>query len=305
MQGGGNIIVEFARRAAALARFEWAARVAARRRRPVRKYRGVHHRENRYCSVIWNIYTRRLLWLGSYKTPEEAAYAWDAAARLTRGRHWAKTNFPEPAAWAWAWAWAVPAPEVVSPAELVLALPMPATAPARRRDDQAAAVAAQVSFDNWLLSSSAAAAEPLHRLQGAPAVVLPDQQQLTAAALPPFTQFFHLSGPAAAAAANNGGGAVVNPSNPGAYVLTTQNVKMLPTNPATTALSGGAAPTHHRELPVSQASVSDLAVVEDNFTYDGTSTSAAPPPVPPLTPKDLLLQIGLPAAGRGGPGGAQ
>ena len=31
MQGGGNIIVEFARRAAALARFEWAARVAARR----------------------------------------------------------------------------------------------------------------------------------------------------------------------------------------------------------------------------------------------------------------------------------
>ena len=233
--------------------------------------------------MIWNIHTRRLLWLGSYKTPEEAAYAWDAAARLTRGRHWAKTNFPEPAAWAWAWAWAVPAPEVVSPAELVLALPMPATAPARRRDDQAAAVAAQVSFDNWLLSSSAAR--------------------------PPFS---HLAGPTTAAAANNGGAAVVNPSNPGTYVLTTQNVQMPPTNPASTAVSSSsepvvlasqflsaAAPTQHRELPVSQASVSDLAVVGDNFTYDGAaSSSSAPPPVPRLA-LDLLLQLlgrGLAAA---------
>ena len=240
----------------------------------MRKYRGVHHRKNRYCSVIWNIHTRRLLWLGSYKTPEEAAYAWDAAARLTRG-HWAKTNFPEPA---WARA-VVPAPEVST--ELVLALPTPAAAPKRR--DPAAAVAAQVSFDNWLLSSSAAR--------------------------PPFS---HLAGPTTAAAANNGGAAVVNPSNPGTYVLTTQNVQMPPTNPASTAVSSSsepvvlasqflsaAAPTQHRELPVSQASVSDLAVVGDNFTYDGAaSSSSAPPPVPRLA-LDLLLQLlgrGLAAA---------
>ena len=175
--------------------------------------------------------------------------------------------------------------------------------------------AAQASFDNWLLSASAAAAEPQQQ-QGAPAVVLPHQQQRPGL-LPPFTQFFHLSGPATAAAATNGGAAVVNPSksNPGACVLTPQNVQMPPTNPASTVLSStepivlasqfvpAAAPTHHRELPVSQAGVSDLAVVGDNFTHDGASTSAAPPPVPRLTPKDLLLQIGLP--GRGGPGGAQ
>jgi hypothetical protein len=300
MQGGGSI-VELARMAAALARTEWAARVAARR--PVRSYRGVQQRKNRYYSMIWNIHTKRLVWLGSYRTPEEAAYAWDAVARVTRG-HWAKPNFPEPD-----WARAAPAREEVS-TELVLALPMPTAAPKRR--EPAAAVAAQVSFDNWLLSASAAAEEP-QRQQGAPAVVPPHQQQGTAPALPPFTQFFHLSGPAAAAA--NGGAAVVNPSNPGACVLTPQNVQMPPTNPASTALSStepvvhasqflpAAVPTQHRELPVSQAGVSDLAVVGDNFTHDGASSSATPPPVPRLTPNDLLLQIGLP--GRGGPGGAQ
>ncbi|XP_066378754.1 ethylene-responsive transcription factor ABR1-like [Miscanthus floridulus] len=302
MEGGGSII-ELARKAAALARTEQAARLAAMR--PVRNYRGVQQRKNRYYSVIRNIHTRRLVWLGSYKTPEEAAYAWDAAARVTRG-HWAKPNFPEPA-----WARAAPAPEEVS-TELVLALSTPA-APVRRREPSAA-VAAQVSFDNWLLSASAAAEEP-QRQQRAPAVVPPHQQQGTAPALPAFTQFFHLSGPATAAAAANGGAAVVNPSNPGACVLTPQNVQMPPTNPASTVLSStepivlasqflpAAAPTHHRELPVSQAGVSDLAVVGDNFTHDGASTSAAAPPVPRLTPKDLLLQIGLP--GRGGPGGAQ
>jgi len=171
--------------------------------------------------------------------------------------------------------------------------------------------AAQASFDNWLLSASAAAEES-QRQQRAPAVVPPHQQQGTAPALPAFTQFFHLSGPATAVAAANGGAAVVNPSNPGACVLTPQNVQMPPTNPASTVLSStepivlasqflpAAAPTHHRELPVSQAGVSDLAVVGDNFTHDGESTSAAPPPVPRLT-LDLLLDL----PGRGGPGGAQ
>ncbi|XP_066372637.1 ethylene-responsive transcription factor 4-like [Miscanthus floridulus] len=307
MQGGGSI-VELARKAAALARTGRAARLAAMR--PVRKrnYRGVQQRKNRYYSVIGNIHTRRLVWLGSYKTPEEAAYAWDAAARVTRV-HWAKPKFPEPT-----WARAAPAREEVS-TELVLALPMPAAcepaAPARRREP-AAVVAAQVSFDNWLLSASAAAAEPQQQ-QGAPAVVLPHQQQRTGL-LPPFTQFFHLSGPATAAAAANGSAAVVNPSNPGAYVLTQQNVQMSPTNPASTALSStepvaqasqffpsAAALTQHRNLPVSQAGVCDQSVVGDNFTNNGaSSSSAAPPPVPRLT-LDLLLDL----PGRGGPGGAQ
>ncbi|XP_066375586.1 ethylene-responsive transcription factor ERF022-like [Miscanthus floridulus] len=156
MQGGGSII-ELARKAAALARTERAAQLAAMR--SVRNYRGVQQRKNSYYSVIRNIHTRRLVWLGSYKTPEEAAYAWDAAARVTRG-HWAKPNFPEPA-----WASAAPAPEEVS-TELVLALSTPA-APVRRREPSAA-VAAQVSFDNWLLSASAAAEEP-QRQQRAPA----------------------------------------------------------------------------------------------------------------------------------------
>jgi hypothetical protein len=52
MQGGGSI-VELARKVAALARTEWAALVAAMR--PVRNYRGVQQRKNRYYVVVmWN-----------------------------------------------------------------------------------------------------------------------------------------------------------------------------------------------------------------------------------------------------------
>jgi len=138
MQGGGSI-VQLARKAAALARTGRAARLAAMRPVWKRNYRGVQQRKNRYYSVIRNIHTRRLVWLGSYKAPDEAAYAWDAAARVTHG-HWAKPKFPEPT-----WARAAPAREEVS-TELVLALPMPAACepavPARRREP-AAAVAAQ------------------------------------------------------------------------------------------------------------------------------------------------------------------
>ena len=52
MQGGGGI-VELARKTAASVRTEWAAWVAARR--PVRNYRGMLHRKNRYYAMIWNI----------------------------------------------------------------------------------------------------------------------------------------------------------------------------------------------------------------------------------------------------------
>jgi hypothetical protein len=52
MQGGGGI-VELARKAAASARTEWAARVASSW--PVWKYHNVQQRKNRYYAVIWNI----------------------------------------------------------------------------------------------------------------------------------------------------------------------------------------------------------------------------------------------------------
>lgn len=293
MQGGG--IVELARQAAASARTDPAARLAALQ--PVRSYRGVQQRNSRYTAAIWNTHAARTLWLGSYETPEEAAYAYDAAARIMRG-HRARPNFPEPEVFA----------------GLVLALPLPT----RARDPAAAAAAHQVAFDNWL-SASVAAAEPQRLRSRPPAALFPHNhhQQQRPVPPPPFTQFFYPSDPPATAAAN-GGAAVANPSMPGAYVLTPQNVRILsPANPASTALSStepvvvddaqqsGFAPaaTHqHRELPpVPHASVySDQAVVGDNFTdYGASSSSAARPPVPPLTLTDVLLQVDQPA-GRGG-----
>jgi len=174
-----------------------------------------------YVAEIMDAAGLRPVWLGSYATPEEAAYAYAAAARIMHGNK-AKTNFPEP----------------------------PAQAPA--------------VGGGCGLPAAHAGVLPLvgHNRMRAP---LYGQQPA----------------PPQAPAKPVGGGAH-------RQMFYVQQV---------------VAPTQHRELPVSQASVPDQAVVGDNFTHDGASTSAAPPPVPRLTPKDLLLQIGLP--GRGGPGGAQ
>ncbi|KAJ1260022.1 hypothetical protein BS78_10G200300 [Paspalum vaginatum] len=63
--------------------------------RPVRKYRGVQARGKRFVATVWWPEEHKSAWLGSYATPEEAAYAYDAGAR-TLHRRWARPNFPEP-----------------------------------------------------------------------------------------------------------------------------------------------------------------------------------------------------------------
>jgi hypothetical protein len=93
MQGG---VVELARQAAAAARAErGGARGAARP--PVRRYRGVQRRGDMYVAEIMDAEGILPLCLGSYATPEEAACAYDAAARVVHGNK-AKPNFPEPPA---------------------------------------------------------------------------------------------------------------------------------------------------------------------------------------------------------------
>ncbi|XP_066373731.1 ethylene-responsive transcription factor RAP2-2-like [Miscanthus floridulus] len=205
MQGG---VIELARQAAAERGVRGPARL------PVRRYRGVMRRGDMYVAEIMDAAGLRPVvgtggdhrvhdlelacsrpgspvWLGSYATPEEAAYAYAAAVRIMHGNK-VKPNFPEP----------------------------PAQAPAQPAPPQAPA---------------APVGGGTHR------------------------QAFYV-----------------------------QQV---------------VAPTQLRELPVSQASVPDQAVVGDNFTDDGASSSAGRPPVPRLTLKVLLLQVDLPWGGR--PGGAQ
>ncbi|XP_066375130.1 ethylene-responsive transcription factor 7-like [Miscanthus floridulus] len=200
MQGG---VIELARQAAAAARAERGVRGPGRL--PVRRYRGVMRRGDMYVAEIMDAAGLRPVWLGSYATPEEAAYAYDAAARIMHGNK-AKPNFPE-----------TPAP------------------------------AAHAGV--LLLVGYARVCAPLYGQQPAPPQ---------------------------APAAPVGGGA----------------------QRQAFAVQQAAAPTQHHELPVSQASVPDQAVVGDNFTDDGASSSAGCPPVP-----RLALKVDLP--GRGGPGGAQ
>ena len=92
MQGG---VIELAVQAAAAARAERGTRGAARL--PARRYRGVMRRGDMYVAEIMDAAGLRPVWLGSYATPEEAAYAYDAATRIMHGNK-AKPNFPEPPA---------------------------------------------------------------------------------------------------------------------------------------------------------------------------------------------------------------
>ncbi|KAL6874064.1 hypothetical protein ACP4OV_014146 [Aristida adscensionis] len=88
-------LIRLAWDAAAAARADLAAGRLAPRADPARRYRGVRKpRPSSYgVEIRVPALGQRRLWLGAFRTAEEAAYAYDAAQRAIRGAR-AKLNFP-------------------------------------------------------------------------------------------------------------------------------------------------------------------------------------------------------------------
>nr|CAB3470938.1 unnamed protein product [Digitaria exilis] len=253
-------VVALARQAAAAARSE---RAAATRPVPVRRYRGVQKRRNRYCATVWNGTTRKQLWLGSYATPEEAAYAYDAAARRVQGP-WAKPNFPDPSS--------PPPPPPPCQAISTAAAPTLTSLTLALR-----ALQARNNIINHLLL-------PMPGLQPQP-----QRQPLLhpcwappPPAPPRFVRLPLLPGPAAAgaAAAPNAAGLyrTTFPSIPaGGYVPASLEELRLnwPSSSEESSTAAAAVPKRRRMAVPSAVALEDGAVVGDNFSGDGGGASSS------------------------------
>ena len=241
----GGSVIELAREAAAAARNERRARGDAPLPAPARRYRGVQRRGNRYGAVVWNPADKRAMWLGSYATPEEAAYAYDAAARHLLGR-WARPNFPAPAA---------PAAAAGAPENLARA-----QEPAARQQQQQPAPRAQVPFPHWAAPAPAAAAAPAQ----------PQRQQRAPAAVFAYRRAATPSSPAAAIYAAAYGAPFFEVTLlPSAYAAPELN------RPASSAGPVGGASLSPSAAAPERLIEPDQAVVGDNFTDDGGASSSS------------------------------
>ncbi|WVZ79302.1 hypothetical protein U9M48_026898 [Paspalum notatum var. saurae] len=63
---------------------------------PSGNYRGVRPHYGKFGAEIRDPVNSKHVWLGTFPTAEEAAYAYDIAARTVQGQGKARTNFPEP-----------------------------------------------------------------------------------------------------------------------------------------------------------------------------------------------------------------
>ncbi|KAJ1260021.1 hypothetical protein BS78_10G200200 [Paspalum vaginatum] len=274
-------VYDLAQQAAAAARTQPEALEAAAR--PVRKYRGVQARGKRFVATVWWSEELKSAWLGSYATPEEAAYAYDAGAR-TLHRRWAKPNFPEPPTMRGVAA-ALAAREAGRNGNRAAAAGRCAIASGPDAPGGSVVQApppAPCAVFSWVQASTAGAqhrqvALPVHRAPAPAVLALPaPYQQRTRAPLPQ--------------AAGWGQGFTPDVT----YIRVPYAAPELAlNNPARSALSSSATknalPTgivafpNYRGQPSIQSA--DESVVEDNFTNNNGASSSAAPVHLPLTIK--------------------